>query len=92
MAELILFEHVNFEGAHRHFFTSDNDLGSFWDIHTQQPFNDITSSFVVLSGKWQFSRDADYGGPDSNIFGPGIYNNVEEVGIQNDSISSVALI
>jgi hypothetical protein len=87
MAEIILFEHIDFEGAHRHLFTSDDNLGSLYDN-----FNDITSSFVVVSGEWQFSRDANYSGPDSNIFGPGLYNWVEEVGIPNDSISSVALV
>jgi len=87
MAEIILFEHINFEGAHRHLFVSDDDLGSAYDN-----FNDITSSFVVVSGEWQFSRDANYGGPDSTIFGPGLYDWVENVGVPNDSISSVALI
>jgi hypothetical protein len=51
MAEIILFEHINFEGAHRYLFVSDDDLGSAYDN-----FNDITSSFVVVSGEWQFSE------------------------------------
>jgi hypothetical protein len=88
MAEIILFEHINFHGAHKHLFTSEPNLNAVDDNF----FNDRVSSFVVVSGDWQFSRDADYSGPDSNVFGPGLYNWVENVGVPNDSISSVALL
>lgn len=86
MAEIILFEHINFHGAHKHLFTSEPNLNASDDNF----FNDAVSSFVVVSGWWQFSRDADYNGPDSQWFGPGIYNWVENVGVPNDSVSSVA--
>ena len=70
MAEIILFEHINFHGEHKDLFTSEPDLNAIDNFF----FNDKTSSFVVVSGEWQFSRDAGYSGPDSNIFGPGLYN------------------
>jgi hypothetical protein len=52
-------------------------------------FNDKISSFVIVSGQWQFFRDINYTGPASGVYGPGVYNWVESVGIPNDSISSV---
>jgi Beta/Gamma crystallin len=88
MAEIILFEHINFHGAHKHLFTSEPNLNAT-DDHF---FNDAVSSFVVVSGQWQFSRDWYNNGPDSHVFGPGLYSWVENVGIPNDSVSSVALI
>lgn len=46
---VILFEHANFRGRHRHIFQNEEDL-----FHTDSPndehFNDITSSIVVLDG------------------------------------------
>lgn len=88
MAEIVLFEHINFHGAHKHLFTSEPNLNAIDDNF----FNDAVFSFVVISGTWQFSRDANFAGPDSIPFGPGVYNWVEDVGIPNDSISSAALL
>jgi hypothetical protein len=49
--ELILFADKNFEGAHKHVFRSQPYLGD--------AFNDLTSSFIVLSGAWKFYKDKD---------------------------------
>lgn len=85
MAEIVLFEHANFHGAHKHLYDSETNLNATDDNF----FNDKVSSFVVLSGRWRFFRDADFRGPASRIFGPGRYNWVEAEDIPNDSISSV---
>ncbi|WP_420800207.1 beta/gamma crystallin-related protein [Paraburkholderia tagetis] len=85
MSEIVLFEHINFHGAHKHLYSSEPNLASPDDNF----FNDKISSFVVLSGSWQFFRDINFTGPASGIFGPGRYNWVENVGIPNDSISAV---
>ncbi|NHZ97632.1 beta/gamma crystallin-related protein [Massilia sp. CCM 8734] len=85
MAEIVLFEHANYHGAHKHLFTSETNLNAPDDNF----FNDKISSFVILSGRWQFYRDSNFQGPASRVFGPGLYNWVEAVNIPNDSISSV---
>ncbi|HEX8988829.1 MAG TPA: beta/gamma crystallin-related protein [Rhodocyclaceae bacterium] len=85
MAEIVLFQHINFHGAHKHLFTSEPNLAARDDPY----FNDQISSFVIVSGSWQFYRDVNYSGPASNVFGPGVYNWVENIGIPNDSISSI---
>jgi len=85
MAEIVLFQHANFRGAHKHLYGSEPNLAAPEDNF----FNDKISSFVIVSGTWQFFRDVNYGVPASNVFGPGRYAWVEGVGIPNDSISSV---
>ncbi|NHZ82966.1 hypothetical protein F2P44_27360 [Massilia sp. CCM 8695] len=85
MAEIVLFEHANYHGAHKHLFGSETNLNAPDDNF----FNDRISSFVVLSGRWQFYRDSNFHGPASQVFGPGRYNWVEAVNVPNDSISSV---
>ncbi|CUI07444.1 beta/gamma crystallin family protein [Massilia antarctica] len=88
MAEIVLFEHANYHGAHKHLFASETNLNAPDDNF----FNDKVSSFVVLSGRWQFYRDSNFQGPGSQVFGPGRYNWVEAVNVPNDSISSVRLL
>jgi hypothetical protein len=88
MAEVILFEHANFHGAHKHLYTSEDNLNAGDDNF----FNDKMSSFVIVSGRWQFFRDWHFENPMSNVFGPGLYKWVEDVGIPNDSVSSVKLV
>jgi hypothetical protein len=85
MSEVVLFEHANFHGAHKHLYGSEPNLNAADDNY----FNDKISSFVITSGSWQFFRDANFSGPASNVFGVGRFNWVETVGIPNDSISSV---
>jgi Beta/Gamma crystallin len=85
MSEIVLFEHTNFRGGHKHLFVSEPNLASPEDSF----FNDKISSFVIVTGQWQFFRDINYTGPASRVFGPGVYNWVESIGIPNDSISSV---
>lgn len=85
MSGVILFEHINFRGGHKHVVASEPNLASADDRF----FNDRISSFVIESGRWQFFRDVNFTGPSSNVFGPGQYNWVENVGIPNDSVSSL---
>ncbi|WP_425147145.1 beta/gamma crystallin-related protein [Deinococcus sp.] len=87
MGHIILFEHANLHGAHKHLFGSEENLNADDDNF----FNDRVSSFVILEGHWQFFTNWRFKEPASNVFGPGVYNWVEDVGIPNDSISSVRL-
>lgn len=88
MAEVVLYQHIDFRGREKHLYGSEPNLNAPNDHF----FNDKVSSFVVVSGRWKFFRDSNYRGPASRIFGPGRYSWVEAVDIPNDSISSVRLI
>jgi len=84
MAELILFEHPDFKGKHKHVFRSEGFLSDF---------NDVTSSFVILAGQWEFFINANFEGETGGrSFGPGLYHWVAEVGVADNTISSVRLI
>ena len=50
MAHVILFEHRNFRGAHKHVFQAESSLAEPDDNF----FNDKTSSFVIVEGMWTF--------------------------------------
>lgn len=82
--EAILFENADFRGAHQHVFRAEGDLGKF-------DFARKTSAIVVKSGNWSFYSDTQFDGsyPQQPVFGPGIYRWVEDVGIANDTVSSL---
>jgi hypothetical protein len=86
---VILFEHINFHGAHKHIFQDEPNLNAPDDSF----FNDITSSIVILEGNWDFFIDSNFqnrtGNPGLAGFGPGLISWVENAGIQNDAISSL---
>lgn len=82
---LIVFQHANFRGAHRHIIDEERNFN-----HPEDNFlNDKISSFVVLSGVWKFYRHANFSIPYDREFGPGEYPWVEAVGVENDQVSSV---
>lgn len=82
---IILFEHENFHGAHKHVFGSEPNLGSADDNF----FNDRITSFAIVEGNWKFFRHANFGARYPVILGPGLYKNVEAFGIPNDDMSSL---
>lgn len=82
---LIVFEHRNFRGHHRHIFTQEKNFA-----HGEDSFlNDKISSFIVLDGKWRFYRHKDFGTQTGAEFSAGHYPWVVDVGMDNDDISSV---
>ena len=64
LPEVIIFDHVGFQGASARTNLSFLYLGKFW--------NDRISSVIVVNGVWRFYRDAHYGG-DYWDLGPGYY-------------------
>src|SRR5262245_9290927 len=80
VAQVILFQHANFHGAHKHVFVEEANLNAGDD----NSFNDQVSSMVIVEGSWTFWRDANFNGPASRTLGPGIYAFVERFGIPND--------
>jgi hypothetical protein len=81
---VILFEHANFHGNHKHILMANGNLGSSID----NSFNDKTSSIAVLSGVWDFFKDATLRTFMAQLR-PGAYPSVEAVGIANDALSSL---
>jgi hypothetical protein len=93
MQHLLLFEHANFHGAHKHVFVAEPNL----DAPDDNFFNDRVSSIVVLSGQWLFCSDPNFHGLYPPALGPGpgplptpgLTPFVGDVGIKNDDMSSL---
>jgi Beta/Gamma crystallin len=87
MPHVIVFEHANFHGAHKHVFGSEANLNAGDDSF----FNDRISSMVVLEGRWDFFIDSNHTGKLGNTLGPGQYPSVTNAlgGGTNDKISSL---
>jgi hypothetical protein len=96
MAELIMYVDANFGGLHTHLFESTSDftqlaLGGVGS-GINGNWNDIVSSFVIVSGTWQFFKNVNFDFQQGGNLGPGLYSFVQNFGIDNDSLSSVRLI
>lgn len=83
--QIIVFEHRDFRGRHRHIFGHEANLN-----HSEDgTLNDRISSFVVVSGRWRLFRHANFGEPYPLTFPPGEYSWVEDFGVDNDQVSSL---
>ena len=78
-AELVLYEHDNFNG--RSFSTRGRT-----DNLAQAGFNDRASSVVVRGGRWELCTDANFRGQCITL-APGSYASLRDMGV-NDSVSS----
>lgn len=99
--EIVLFIDTQFGGAHIHIYKSVPDLKEVSVGGVDGPqggnWNDKVSSFRVVSGTWKLYADANYQSPtpagdEEREFWPGFYPRVEDLGIENDTISSVKFI
>ena len=84
-AEIILFEHINFHGRHKHVFSAEPNLNAGDDSF----FNDRVSSLAVLGGNWEVFRHSQYNQPYPVVLGPGLHPWVGAIGITNDDMSSL---
>jgi hypothetical protein len=82
MPQIVAFENEDFIGDHFHLFGNMKDLGKW---------GNSISSLVILSGTWEFFDDEDFKGTSMGTLGPGMYANVTDKGLKNNSISSVRL-
>lgn len=82
---IVLFEHKDLRGHHRHIFVEESNLNHGDD----NSLNDRVSSFVVLEGTWRFYRHSHYEVPYRGDFSPGVYRWVRDYGVENDDISSL---
>jgi len=94
---IILFADGNCGGNHTHVCEALSYIGDY--------FNDVTSSFIILEGSWQFFADANFETQMISItsdvgfegatgtLGPGVYNWIEDVNTlgpnTNDRLSSL---
>ncbi|HSY41303.1 MAG TPA: beta/gamma crystallin-related protein [Polyangia bacterium] len=85
VGEVILFEGINCHGRHRHIFNAEDNLNAAED----DSLNDAVSSIIVVSGNWQFFRNANWDDDYPSILGPGIYPRVADFAIRNDDLSSL---
>ncbi len=86
MAHIILFENINFHGAHKHVLGQEPNLNADDDNF----FNDRVSSMAILEGNWAFYPDFNFRGtPYPVILGPGLYPNVTSFHIKNDDMTSL---
>lgn len=89
MAKVTLYEDIEYGGDKLVLTKSDPNLD---DRLLWLDFNDELSSFKVESGHVQFFSNSNYGGVASRVFNAGEKINwVENVGITNDSVSSVSV-
>lgn len=79
---LIVYQHIDYKGAHKHII--DRNVAS---LHTDG-WGDKISSFQIITGRWRFCQHVDFRGW-SKVCEPGNYRWVEQVGISNDSLSSI---
>lgn len=84
VAHIILYEDGQFRGAHKHVFRAEENLNV-----PEESFNDRTSSIVVLDGTWEFFEDPGFHHKTGRTLGPGMYPDVTELDMRNDSISSL---
>ena len=85
---IIVFQHANFRGHHRHIFGMESNLNHPED----RSLNDQISSFVVISGTWKLYRNSNFRVPLGSEYGPGEYRWVGSAGVQNDQVSSLRCI
>lgn len=76
---MILFEHVNFRGAHKPVFRAESALKASDDSY----FNDQVSSIVVLEVTWAFFRNSNFNDQYARTLGPGQYPDARAADIQN---------
>jgi len=80
--QIIAFDNENFMGDHTHIVGNMRDLGKW---------GNSISSLIILSGTWEFFDDEDFKGAKMGTLGPGMYTNVVNKGLKDNSISSVRL-
>lgn len=85
---IIIFQHENFRGRHRHIYNEEPNLNDEKDNR----LNDAVSSFIVVKGRWKLYRDSRYVGAFDQIFEKGMYKRCKDYDVKNDDISSLRCI
>jgi len=81
--QIVAYDKDGLLGDHIHIFGNTVDLGKW---------GNSISSMVIVSGRWEFFDDESFKGTKMNELGPGVYLNVKDHGIKDNSISSIRLV
>jgi len=81
--QIVAFDNEGLLGDHIHVFGNVPDLGKW---------NNSISSMVILSGSWEFFDEENFKGTNMTKLGPGVYLNVKEHNMKDNSISSIRLV
>jgi hypothetical protein len=84
---VILFEHDEFRGKHKHLFYAERNLGEVFSPN-EEHFDNITSSIVVLEGTWEFFSDRDFVNLQGILPRGSYYSLRLQLNWPNDTISS----
>ena len=80
--QIVAFDNEGLLGDHIHIFGDVVDLGKW---------GNSISSIVILSGRWEFFDDENFQGTKMGELGPGMYLNVKDKGLKDNSVSSIRL-
>jgi hypothetical protein len=83
--QIVLYEKRDFGSGAAGFRVIFTDVPNL----ERHDFNNKVSSFVIVKGTWRFYTGKAYDGEKSKRLGPGLYANVEAVGIDNNRVSSL---
>jgi hypothetical protein len=83
LPQIVAYDNDGLLGDHIHLFGNVTDLGKW---------GNSISSMVIVAGRWEFFDEEDFKGTRMAELGPGIYLNVKDHGIKDNSISSVRLV
>ena len=81
--QIVAYDNEGLLGDHIHIFGNTPDLGKW---------NNSISSMVIVAGHWEFFDEENYKGTRMAELGPGVYLNVKDHGIKDNSISSMRLV
>jgi hypothetical protein len=83
LPQIVAYDNDGLLGDHIHIFGNVTDLGKW---------GNSISSMVIVAGRWEFFDDEDFKGTRMAELGPGVYLNVKDHGIKDNSISSIRLV
>jgi hypothetical protein len=83
LPQIVAYDNDGLLGDHIHLFGTVTDLGKW---------GNSISSMVVLAGRCEFFDEEDFKGTRMAEVGPGVYLNVKDHGIKDNSISSIRLV
>jgi beta/gamma crystallin len=83
LPQIVAYDNDGLLGDHIHIFGNVTDLGKW---------GNSISSMVILAGRWEFFDEEDFKGTRMAELGPGVYLNVKDHGIKDNSISSIRLV
>jgi hypothetical protein len=100
IGEIILFEHPNFQGAHRHVYRTEKDLSESGNIPgvparvrpALGQFDNTTSSIIVVKGTWILYENEGLAERVGDEAKPGAYPNIrDDLHISGNIVSSLEL-